>query len=84
MRKYKIGKKDKNFIKFRADADSASLKLRYNDKITFEKYKPEGSKSQDLYEIAEKIRCDYIGGKKYLGIKKNISNIFDDNISAPQ
>ena len=72
----------KNFIKFRADADSASLKLRYNDKITFEKHKPEGTKSQDLYEIAEKIRCDYIGGKKYLGIKKNISNYYNEKLNG--
>ena len=58
------------------------MKLRYNDKITFEKHKPEGTKSQDLYEIAEKIRCDYIGGKKYLGIKKNISNYYNDKLNG--
>ena len=52
-----------DFLLFRAKADSEALRLKYSNKDTFERYKPKGEISQKLYQIAEKIRYEKIGGE---------------------
>ena len=70
-----------NFENLRANFDSKALKLRYSDEITFKNNLPKKNSHVSLYKIAEKIRCETVGIKKYLGIKKNIKNFYDHNIN---
>tara|TARA_B100001057_G_scaffold460226_1_gene511105 strand:+ start:1090 stop:2883 length:1794 start_codon:yes stop_codon:yes gene_type:complete len=60
----------------RAQADSVSLKLKYNNKKIYKSFEPTGPKAKKLYEIAEKIRYEYIGTQEYKGIKDNLINYY--------
>ena len=66
-----------NFDLTRAQADSESLKLRYSNKKILKSFEPRGSKAKKLYEIAEKIRYEALGGQMLKGIEKN----FHENYS---
>ena len=64
-----------DFIKARAETDSLALKKKFsNDKI-YKNNLPNNSSCKSLYALAEKIRCETLGGKMLKGIKKN----FNDN-----
>ena len=69
-----INKND--FIKTRAIADSAALKLRCSDEKIFKTYEPGGNISKILYKIAEKIRYENIGSSYFKGVKENLDQFY--------
>ncbi len=71
-----------NYEEIRAIADSKSLRLRFSDKSTFEKYEPEGNISRKLYRISEKIRCEKIGTSYFKGVKSNIEKFYLKRVSG--
>ena len=66
-----------DFIKLRAETDSAALKKRFSNDAIYRKNLPSSISSRSLYNIAEKIRYEALGGKMLKGIKKN----FNENYS---
>ncbi len=74
--------KNKNdFIKARADSDSSALKRKFSNKDIFEKNLPSNVSCRSLYSIAEKIRCESLGGKMLRGIQKNYTDNYNLKIS---
>ena len=65
-----------DFDKLRAKVDSDALRKRYSSYQIFNKYEPENNNEKKLYEISEKIRCEYIGYLKFSGIKKNLKESY--------
>ncbi len=61
-----------DFIKARANSDSSALKKRFSDNKIYKKNLPTNSSCKSLYSIAEKIRCESLGGKMLKGIQKNL------------
>ena len=70
-------KNPNDFIKMRADTDSEALRKKFSNDLIHKKNLPSNSTSRLLYNIAEKIRCESLGGQMLKGIKKN----FDKNYS---
>ena len=70
-----------DFIKLRADADSAALKIKFSDKEIYNKNLPSNSSSRSLYNIAEKIRYEILGGKMLKGVKKNLNDNYYQTIN---
>ena len=69
-----------DFIKARAESDTAALKIRFsNDKI-FKKNLPKNSSCKSLYSIAEKIRYESLGIKMLKGIEKNLTDNYNQII----
>ncbi len=60
-----------DFIKLRAETDSSALKVKFSDEKIYKKNLPANSSSRSLYNIAEKIRYEALGGQMLKGIKKN-------------
>ena len=60
-----------DFIKLRAETDSAALKKKFSNDEIYRKNLPSNNSSRSLYNIAEKIRYETLGGKMLKGIKKN-------------
>ena len=70
-------KNPNDFIKVRADTDSIALRKKFSNDLIYKKNLPFNSTSRLMYNIAEKIRCESLGGQILKGIKKN----FDKNYS---
>jgi len=68
------------YIKLRSDLDSKALKIRFSNKNIYNKNYPENNSSGKLYEISEKIRCELLGSKMLMGIKKNLENSYSNKI----
>jgi len=66
-----------DFIKLRAETDSFALKKKFSNEILYRKNLPSNNSSRSLYNIAEKIRYEALGGKMLKGIEKN----FQENYS---
>ena len=64
----------KDIEKLRANIDSEALKFKYSNNNILNLNKPDNNLANDLYMVAEKLRYQLIGLKKYKGIKKNIIN----------
>ena len=62
-----------DFIRLRAETDSAALKRRFSNDIIYKKNLPSNTSSRSLYDIAEKIRYEVLGGKMFKGIEKNFN-----------
>jgi cobaltochelatase CobT len=62
-----------DFIKLRAETDSAALKKKFSKDEIYRKNLPSNSSSKSLYNIAEKIRYESLGGKMLKGIQKNFN-----------
>ena len=70
-----------DFIKLRAEADSGALKKKFSDKEIFDKNLPNNPSCKSLYNIAEKIRYEVLGGKMLKGVGKNLSQNYNQRIS---
>ena len=66
-----------DFVRLRAETDSSALKKKFSDNIIYRKNLPSNTSSRSLYNIAEKIRYESLGGKMLKGIEKN----FHENYS---
>jgi len=69
--------KPSDFIKLRAETDSSALKKKFSNETVYKKNLPSNNSSRSLYNIAEKIRYEALGGKMLKGIEKN----FQENYS---
>ncbi len=70
-----------DFIKARANSDSAALKKKFSDEAIYKKNLPSNSSCKSLYSIAEKIRYESLGGKMLKGIKKNLIDNYNQIIN---
>ncbi len=62
-----------DLIRLRAETDSAALKKKFSNDAIYRKNLPTNASSRSLYNIAEKIRYESLGGKMLRGIKKNFN-----------
>ena len=69
-----------DFIKARADSDSAALKKKFSNNEIFKKNLPLNSSCKSLYAVAEKIRYESLGSKMLKGIQKNLENNYNQII----
>ena len=70
-----------DFIKLRAKTDSAALKKKFSNETTYKKNLPLNSSSRSLYNIAEKIRYESLGGKMLKGIEKNFKENYTETVN---
>ena len=70
-----------NFIKARAEFDSAALKKKFSNKEIFKQNLPVNSSCKSLYSIAEKIRYECLGSKMLKGIEKNLKENYKQMIN---
>ncbi len=61
-----------DFIRLRAETDSNALKKKFSNESVYRKNLPSNTSSRSLYNIAEKIRYEALGGKMLKGIEKNL------------
>ena len=71
-----------DFIRLRAEADSGALKKKFSNKEIFNKNLPNNPSCKSLYNIAEKIRYEVLGGKMLKGVGKNLSDSYKQKISS--
>ena len=71
-----------DFIKLRAEADSNALKKRFSDTKIFSKNLPNNPSSKSLYNLAEKIRYEILGTKMFQGIKRNLTENYNQKIQV--
>jgi cobaltochelatase CobT len=70
-----------DFIRLRAETDSAALKKKFSNELIFKNNLPSNISSRSLYHIAEKIRYEALGGKMLKGIEKNFNENYAQIIS---
>jgi len=69
-----------DFIRLRAEMDSGALKKKFSNKEIFNKNMPDNLSCKSLYNIAEKIRYEVLGGKMLKGVRKNLSENYNQKI----
>ena len=62
-----------DFVRLRAETDSGALKKKFSNDAIYKKNLPTNTSSRSLYNIAEKIRYESLGGKMLKGIEKNFN-----------
>ena len=65
--------KPSDFIRLRAETDSVALKKKFSNDNIYKKNLPLNSSSRSMYNIAEKIRYESLGGKMLRGVEKNFN-----------
>ena len=60
--------------------DSTALKKKFSDKKIFNKNLPKNPSCKSLYDIAEKIRYEILGGKMLKGIEKNFNENYNQKV----
>ncbi len=70
-----------DFIRLRAESDSSALKKKFCNEIIYKKNLPSNTSSRSLYNIAEKIRYETLGGKMLKGIEKNFQENYHQEIN---
>ena len=73
-----------DFIRLRAETDSAALKKKFSSDVIYKKNLPSNTSSRTLYNIAEKIRYEVLGGKMLKGIEKNFNENYTQIINHKQ
>jgi len=71
-----------DFIKLRAETDSGALKKKFSNKNLFNKNLPNNPSCKSLYNIAEKIRYEVLGGEMLKGVKKNLKENYNQKITS--
>ena len=71
-----------DFIKLRAETDSEALKKKFSNKEIFNKNLPNNPSCKSLYDIAEKIRYELLGGKMLKGVGKNLNENYNQKIAS--
>ncbi|MDB9956997.1 cobalamin biosynthesis protein CobT [Candidatus Pelagibacter sp.] len=69
-----------DFVRLRAETDSGALKKKFSNKEIFNKNLPNNPSCKSLYNIAEKIRYELLGGKMLKGVRKNLSENYSQKI----
>jgi len=70
-----------DFIRLRAETDSGALKKKFSNKKIFNKNMPDNPSCKSLYNIAEKIRYEILGGKMLTGVGKNLTENYNQKIN---
>ena len=70
-----------DFIRLRAETDSVALEKKFSNKEIFNKNLPNNLSCKSLYNIAEKIRYEVLGGKMLKGVEKNLSENYRQKIA---
>ena len=70
-----------DFIRLRAETDSSALKKKFCNETIYKKNLPSNTSSRSLYNIAEKIRYETLGGKMLKGIEKNFQENYNQIIN---
>ena len=70
-----------DFIRLRAETDSSALKKKFCNETIYKKNLPSNTSSRSLYNIAEKIRYETLGGKILKGIEKNFQENYNQIIN---
>jgi len=71
-----------DFIRLRAETDSSALKKKFSNTETYNKNLPNNPTCKSLYNIAEKIRYEVLGGKMLKGVGKNLSENYNQKITS--
>jgi cobaltochelatase CobT len=71
-----------DFVKLRAETDSGALKKKFSNKDVFYKNLPKNPSYKSLYNIAEKIRYETLGGKMLKGVRKNLRENYNQKINS--
>jgi len=71
-----------DFIRLRAETDSGALKKKFSNKEIFNKNLPNNPSCKSLYNVAEKIRYEVLGGKMLKGVGKNLSENYNQKINS--
>jgi len=71
-----------DFTRLRAETDSGALKKKFSNKNIFDKNLPNNPSCKSLYNIAEKIRYEVLGGKMLKGVGKNLSENYNQKIAS--
>ena len=71
-----------DFIRLRAETDSGALKKKFSNKEIFNKNLPNNPSCKSLYNIAEKIRYEVLGGRMLKGVGKNLSENYNQKIAS--
>jgi len=71
-----------DFTRLRAETDSGALKKKFSNKEIFNKNLPNNPSCKSLYNIAEKIRYEVLGGKMLKGVRKNLSENYNQKITS--
>jgi len=71
-----------DFIRLRAEADSGALKKKFSNKEIFNKNLPHNPSCKSLYDIAEKVRYEVLGGRMLKGISKNLKENYLQKINT--
>ncbi len=70
-----------DFVRLRAESDSGALKKKFSNKEIFNKNLPNNPSCKSLYNIAEKVRYEILGGKMLQGVGKNLKENYVQKIS---
>jgi len=70
-----------DFIRLRAETDTAALKKKFSNNEIYKKNLPTNVSCRLLYNVAEKIRYEVLGGKMLKGIKKNLDENYYQKIN---
>jgi cobaltochelatase CobT len=70
-----------DFIKLRAETDATALKKKFSNNEIYKKNLPTNISCRLLYNVAEKIRYEVLGGKMLKGIKKNLDENYYQKIN---
>ena len=71
-----------DFIRLRAQTDSRALKKKFSNNKIFNKNLPNNPSCKSLYNIAEKIRYEILGGKMLKGVRKNLRENYNQKITS--
>ena len=71
-----------NFFRLRAETDSGALKKKFSNSEIFDKNLPNNNSCRSLYNIAEKIRYEVLGGKMLKGVGKNLGKNYNQKINS--
>ena len=71
-----------DFVRLRAETDSGALKKKFSNKEIFNKNLPNNPSCKPLYNIAEKIRYELLGGKMLKGVGKNLSENYNQKVAS--
>jgi cobaltochelatase CobT len=63
---------EKDLYVLRGEADAIALRLRYNDIKTFNRQRPKGGNSAELFDIAEQTRVEALGSSVLAGVAINL------------
>jgi len=69
-----------DFIKYRAEIDSKALRKKFSSDEVYKLNLPKNLSCKSLYELSEKIRCEFLGSIMLKGIKSNFVENYNNKL----